>query len=51
VGGEARAHAAWASSREPELSERKAELANGLVLEMLRSLNAGQIPFIEGEAS
>jgi hypothetical protein len=34
-----------------QLSDRKAELANRLVLEMLRSLNAGQIPVIEGKAS
>lgn len=30
-----------------DLSERKAELANRLVLEMLRSLNAGTIPALE----
>jgi hypothetical protein len=34
-----------------QLSERKAELANRLVLVMLRSLNAGHIPPIEGTPS
>lgn len=34
-----------------ELSARKAELANRLVLEMLRALNAGQVPVLEGSTS